>query len=1140
MKTTTHQLQGLRKSIMMTMMMLMLPLAVGAQDACYLVGTDGNKEDKHASATLERKTDGVFSGEVTFSEDGREFFIATILSRWDDINKVGGYCYGPITEGIIIPGEAQGFAEWNVVGPWRYFRAEEMTMGGGGSAGIEFGKPYTVTVDFNQRTILVAEPNGDDPGSGPTAEDDGTTPAPDLDLTKGAHFSINLAEPNTLQRRLEGAVFQTDYDMVDFLTVKGKFGGKDLVYLRAQEGLVSQLQYLDLSQVELVYDDEPYHQVTTHDGGDLPIGIVNYHTTIYTFSAENKTEGGPSGGFTGTSTSASTYVRCNDLSYAFMGMKHLKQIKLPKTLKGLGAGILMNCEVLEKVTFPDAPTYIGDYALMNETGGYFSELRRTLKGVDLPVTVDSLGTDALRGVGFRTIDVSRIKKLGDGCLRETNIKEVSLHPEVKSLSAGMFSNCKYLQSVTIPATIETIGDDAFNSCENLSSVTFAGQVERIGNGAFSGCKKLTTVRISAKEIGESAFAWCNLTTVEIADGTRVIGAFAFNNNRNLTHVATPNTLEEIGSHAFQGYGEYGVGVYETPYIINLPVEDGVKYVGSVAYLYMGGDNLRIKEGTLGVADAFLDNQWYLYDGSNSWGATSAYIGWKAPTTITLPTTLRFLGSKCFYNAGISSIALPESLEKIGDRAFMHDKDGSKLRRVTIPKNVKYIGSEAFKGTALIRVNYDAIDADVWKDIHDNGDVLYNCDIFPKSVVRVIIGEGVKTIPPGLFDQLSNIARVEMASTVERIGDYAFNACTSLSHIDLPSALKHLGKYSLSCGNLASVTAYMQQPQALIHPDFSDLDPNVAISGSGYSSMEGPFGSTGYSYTGDNGTINWEASAGGRQIPLLKVPNGLLAAYAGEKTWAAQFQKIEQFDGASSADIIKQSLTVSVSETVTDDTDLTGTMMGSVFVTLDTEDSGDGYNATEGCLVINSTVSEEALAVATADDADDLTVKNRFNGLIFEVPAGKGTVSIDCQTLGQNIIYVKTGDAAPQPLSANSREKMTVGYEVGRTTRIFVYANKAATAAAALAADGDRRAAYANDDAVKIYGLTVNIDEITSNKPGDVNGDGIVNAKDIVETTNAIMGKPSARFDATAADVNGDGTVNVADIISIVKGLQQGQ
>ena len=91
--------------------------------------------------------------------------------------------------------------------------------------------------------------------------------------------------------------------------------------------------------------------------------------------------------------------------------------------------------------------------------------------------------------------------------------------------------------------------------------------------------------------------------------------------------------------------------------------------------------------------------------------------------------------------------------------------------------------------------------------------------------------------------------------------------------------------------------------------------------------------------------------------------------------------------------------------MTEDTDLSSTMLGNIFVTLDTEDSGDGYNATEGCLVINSTVSDEALAVVTADDADDLTVNNQFNGLIFEVPTGKGNIVIDCQTLGQNAIYV---------------------------------------------------------------------------------------------------------------------------------------
>jgi hypothetical protein len=51
--------------------------------------------------------------------------------------------------------------------------------------------------------------------------------------------------------------------------------------------------------------------------------------------------------------------------------------------------------------------------------------------------------------------------------------------------------------------------------------------------------------------------------------------------------------------------------------------------------------------------------------------------------------------------------------------------------------------------------------------------------------------------------------------------------------------------------------------------------------------------------------------------------------------------------------------------------------------------------------------------------------------------------------------------------------------------------------------------------------------------GDANGDGNVNAADIVEIVNYIMGNPSAKFDAEAADVNGDGSVNAADIVAVV-------
>ena len=52
--------------------------------------------------------------------------------------------------------------------------------------------------------------------------------------------------------------------------------------------------------------------------------------------------------------------------------------------------------------------------------------------------------------------------------------------------------------------------------------------------------------------------------------------------------------------------------------------------------------------------------------------------------------------------------------------------------------------------------------------------------------------------------------------------------------------------------------------------------------------------------------------------------------------------------------------------------------------------------------------------------------------------------------------------------------------------------------------------------------------------GDANGDGTVDANDIVDIVNYSMGKPTSTgtFNEKAADMNGDGIVNIADIIQI--------
>ena len=873
-----------------------------------------------------------------------------------------------------------------------------------------------VTLENESRgSIIIYESKEDDPdynggddngGDDNGGDNDITADYTPIDLTQGAHFTVTVNEAGSLKKRLENAVFQTDYDLVDYLTVKGKLGGADIAYLQAQEGLVSQLQYLDISQVELVYDDEPYFQ---NSHGDF----YNSHTNIFTLSSENYDEKG-SGGMQGQVSVTSTICHRNDLSHAFESMENLKECYLPKTLTAIGANMFSSTPIA-KVDMPSAPTYIGDYAFQNKNSWY--DPHGTLGEIDIPASVRSIGINAFIGQPIKSIDVSNVTSFGEGCFNLTMIQSILLNNQVESIPMNMFAGCSKLKSIDIPANVVEIGETAFSGCKELATVTMGDKVKKIGAEAFSGCSSLEDMTIS------------------------------------------PN-VEEIGKNAFASVYYYGTVMSDIPWVAKLPNEGGVLYISKVAYKHLDGTDLNIKEGTVSLAENFINTS-------------------KGINSITLPSTLRILGKESLKNAAFTSIDLPESLEKIGEGALAAGDGGSSnLRRITIPKNVKIIESGAFDGTPLVRVYYNAVDANNEYVEHTDGTNAYE-RIFPESLARVIIGEGVKSIPDGLFNECKNITRVEMPSTVESIGDYAFNGCSSLSHIDLPSSLKHLGAYSLTCGNLEYVSSYMKDP---ITPWELNIETGENIDIYGSDIFISAFGGIGGHYTKDSeGNTTFEPDIiTVNQIPLLKVPNGSLAAYQGNSAWTTSFQKIEQFDGASSTEAVEETTAVTVSEKVTEDTDLSSTMLGNIFVTLDTEDSGDGYNATEGCLVINSTVSDEALAVVTADDADDLTVKNQFNGLIFEVPTGKGNIVIDCQTLGQNAIYVKIGSNEPKKVETATKQTKTIPYDVVETTRIYVYAAKSETganAAPSWAIDAkSNRAAYANDDAVKIYGLTINVDE----------------------------------------------------------------
>lgn len=80
--------------------------------------------------------------------------------------------------------------------------------------------------------------------------------------------------------------------------------------------------------------------------------------------------------------------------------------------------------------------------------------------------------------------------------------------------------------------------------------------------------------------------------------------------------------------------------------------------------------------------------------------------------------------------------------------------------------------------------------------------------------------------------------------------------------------------------------------------------------------------------------------------------------------------------------------------------------------------------------------------------------------------------------------------------------------------------------------------YSNETSV--YSTLVPVTDWTPAQRGDANGDGTVNAADIVEVVNYIMGNESDGFIMLTADANNDGTVNAADIVVIVNTIMSVQ
>lgn len=140
-----------------------------------------------------------------------------------------------------------------------------------------------------------------------------------------------------------------------------------------------------------------------------------------------------------------------------------------------------------------------------------------------------------------------------------SLENVVVGDNVKTIPNSLFSDCRGLKNIIIPNSVTEIGEWAFAST-SISSIIIPNNITKIGNGAFADCLDLNTLYFNAEnceiipnDVNTRIFNYCNsLSLVEFGESVTKIPVGLLYYCQNLQKVTIPNSVNEIGAHAFNG------------------------------------------------------------------------------------------------------------------------------------------------------------------------------------------------------------------------------------------------------------------------------------------------------------------------------------------------------------------------------------------------------------------------------------------------------------------------------------------------------------------------------------------------------------------------------------------------------------
>lgn len=280
-----------------------------------------------------------------------------------------------------------------------------------------------------------------------------------------------------------------------------------------------------------------------------------------------------------------------------------------------------------------------------------------------------------------------------------------------------FYGNRTIRRIVLPENINRIGTNAFREMSLNTTLTIPEKVTRIDDFAFSFLDDYATLELpsSLEYIGDRAFLTAAVFELKLSNSLKYIGNGAFNASNASGKFFLPEHLEHIGDEAFSGLGS-GKGIIEGS--IDFPAHYKEIPAGCFGIGFKNGVNVTIADGITKIGGNSFAGQ--IFNNRLIIPKSVKIIGYSAfkyatfRNGVTIPENLSFVenhafgfssleedivfptgmsfANPAFQGSRIKGLTLKENILQINEGAFA---GCSNLKKITIGKNVEYIGTNAF-------------------------------------------------------------------------------------------------------------------------------------------------------------------------------------------------------------------------------------------------------------------------------------------------------------------------------------------------------------------------------------------------------------------------------------------------------------